>query len=110
VSPQPVTPRFASEEIEEPVFASTVRREYVEVPVCSQPAFDEPTDHEPVYHQASNIIATAATEGFEISEQSESVAVAVAEPMPEHEVLVEQDHRQNEENLDIPAFLRRGGL
>src|SRR5271155_4208606 len=40
VSSQPVTPRFASEEIEEPVFASAVRREYVEVPVCSQPMYD----------------------------------------------------------------------
>src|SRR5277367_5174915 len=52
VSPQPLTPRFASEEIEEPVFVSAVRREYIEEPL---PVFEEPTDHEPVYHQASNI-------------------------------------------------------
>jgi hypothetical protein len=34
------------------------------------------------------------------------VAVAVAEPEP----LADQDHKESEENLDIPAFLRRGGL
>jgi cell division protein FtsZ len=104
VTPQPVTPRFASEEIEEPVFASAVRREYIEEPM---PVFEEPTDHEPVYHQASSIIASATAESFEISERSEPMAVvAVAEP----ESLVDQDHKENEENLDIPAFLRRGGL
>jgi len=109
VSSQPVTPCFASEEIEEPVFASAVRREYVEVPVCSQPVYDDPADHEAVYHQASSIIASAAAESYEISESSEPLAVAVAEPISEHETL-EQEHDQNEENLDIPAFLRRGGL
>jgi cell division protein FtsZ len=103
VSPQPAAPRFASEEIEEPVFVSGVRREYIEELL---PVVEEPTDHEPVYHQASSIIASAAAESFEISEHSEPVAVAVAEPEP----LADQDHKESEENLDIPAFLRRGGL
>jgi len=110
VSPQPLTPRFASEEIEEPVFISAVLREYVEVPACSQPVFDDPADHEPVYHHASNIIASAAAESFEIADLSEPIAVAVAEPTPGPDTFVEPDHQENGENLDIPAFLRRGGL
>ncbi|HEX3472790.1 MAG TPA: hypothetical protein VHT28_16535, partial [Silvibacterium sp.] len=111
----PIMPRFASEEAEEPVFisaaASAVRRENVEVPAFAEPiasesVYEGPGDREPVYHHASNIIASAAAESFE-----EPVAVAVAEPVAQPEVFIEHGHnRNNEENLDIPAFLRRGAL
>ena len=111
---QPITPRFASEEVEEPVFASgaasATRREYVEVPVFSEPvasesAYENPADREAVYYHASNIIASAAAESFE-----EPVAVAIAEPVDQAEVFEHGHNQHNEENLDIPAFLRRGAL
>ena len=111
---QPITPRFASEEVEEPVFASAVasaiRREYVEMPVFSEPvasesAYEDPADREAVYYHASNIIASAAAESFE-----EPVAVAIAEPVDQAEVFEHGHNQHNEENLDIPAFLRRGAL
>jgi cell division protein FtsZ len=114
VSPQPVTPRFASEEAEEPVFASTARRDFAEVSICAdlapEPAYEEPVESEPVYVQASNLIASAGVDPFETPVSYERIAVAVAEPVGEPEMFVEQDHHQNGDNLDIPAFLRRGGL
>jgi len=107
ITTQPVRPRFASEEFEEPVLVTTPRRAFVEVPVepepqpvYSQPAFEEPATREP---------AAAAPDHFEADAHDE-IAVAVAEPPAHPETVVTEDHSQNGENLDIPAFLRRGGF
>ena len=106
ITPQPIRPRFASEEFEEPTPA---RRVFVEVPAFAE-AEAEPVAEEPVYqpaHSASN--ATTAADSFDAPSHDE-VAVAVAEPPAHPETIVADNHDQNGDNLDIPAFLRRGGL
>jgi cell division protein FtsZ len=47
----PVRPRFASEEIDEPVVVTTTRRAFVEIPNCPEPGqvLEEPAGREPVY-------------------------------------------------------------
>jgi cell division protein FtsZ len=89
VTARPATPRFASEEVdEEPVFATTARREVVR-------------DEEPAYAAVAPVESVAAP-----------VAVAVAEPVVEPMIdeFAEVHHDENGESLDIPAYLRRGGL
>jgi cell division protein FtsZ len=93
VSARPVTPRFASEETDdEPAFATAARREPVRM-------------EEPVFESFSAVMEETAPEA----------AVAVAEPaiQPEPflpEAFLEDHHDENGESLDIPAYLRRGGL
>jgi cell division protein FtsZ len=92
MSKRPVTPKFASEEEdEEPVFVSVVRREAAAA--------------EPVFGAA---IAMKESGPDSIADrQNEPVAVANGVPEP---VVVSALHEEHGENLDIPAFMRRGGL
>jgi len=101
ISAQPVRPRFASEEAEEPAFVSSSRRTFVEVPAEPEP--------QPVYEEAAEPVAVAV-DSFEVAVSHEEVAVAVAEPLDHPETVVSGDHTQEGDNLDIPAFLRRGGF
>jgi len=90
VSARPAAPRFASEESDdEPVFATVARREAIR-------------EEEPAAAVESGSAGMAA-------EKSEPpAAVAVAEPVADEFAEVHQD--ENGESLDIPAYLRRGGL
>jgi cell division protein FtsZ len=123
LAPQPFVPRFASEEEVPdpdplPIIVSTsrvrvagpTRPEFVEASELAgdvPPVLHDPAVPEPVYHQPSNILASAAADPFATSG---SVAVAEDEQVAHPETIVDPDHHQNGENLDIPAFLRRGGL
>jgi cell division protein FtsZ len=92
MSARPVTPKFASEEEmeEEPVFVSAGRRGAAEA--------------EPVIAPAGN-----ASDTF-TEAQEETAAVAVAETAPEPVVFAAAHEQEHGENLDIPAFMRRGSL
>jgi cell division protein FtsZ len=92
MSARPVTPKFASEEEmeEEPVFVSAGRRGAAEA--------------EPVIAPAGNASDTFA------EAQEETAAVAVAETAPEPVVFAAAHEQEHGENLDIPAFMRRGSL
>ena len=90
---RPAKPRFASEVYDEEPARSSTHVEPVFDPVFeqqaenhAQPFPSEPDTREPV-----------------------PVAVAVAEPAPQPATFQEQDEDENGQNLDIPAFLRRGG-
>ena len=92
---RPAAPRFASEEEidEDPVFVSVVRRETVE----NEAIFE-------LVHEAAGD-ASGSVAGVPLVEngvQVEPAAVAVAD------VVSHED--EDGENLDIPAFMRRGGL
>jgi cell division protein FtsZ len=109
VSAPPITPRFASEEEDEarnqgmepePVFVSVTRRE-IEI---HETVYEEQRHQEPNHHDVARD-EFASTETYM---QTEPVTVAVAESVSSPEAFGEPD--QNVENLDIPAFLRRGGL
>ena len=97
-------PRFASEDFEDPTPSVPARRVFVEVPAYSEPE-QQPIEAEPVYQPAH-----AAADSFEAQLPLEEVAVAVAEPPAHPETILADNHEQNGDNLDIPAFLRRGGL
>jgi cell division protein FtsZ len=90
IETRPATPRFASEdEDEETVFVPVSAREVIS-------AFTEaemvPVSVEPAHEEAV------------------AVASAVAEPPVQAELLNEVHEDENGQNLDIPAYLRRGGL
>jgi cell division protein FtsZ len=95
VSARPVTPRFASEEADdEPAFA----------PSMSTAARRETVREE----EAAGFEAGAPAIAAEKAAPPEA-AVAVAEPVVEPDQF--EDHQdENGESLDIPAYLRRGGL
>jgi len=97
-----VRPRFASEEFEDPMPSVAARRVFVEVPVYSEP--EPQVEAEPAYQPSH------AAESFEAPMEEVAVAVAVAEPPAHPETVIADNHEQNGDNLDIPAFLRRGGL
>jgi cell division protein FtsZ len=109
VSARPATPRFASEEEDEPVFVTTAHRE-------AMPRSDEYVLDEPIFEPAHAVSANTAPEVFpeesaySAVEVSESIAVAVDEPQPPVEQFEETHQDENGQNLDIPAFLRRGAL
>jgi cell division protein FtsZ len=84
------TPRFMSEEEEAP------RRPMISIPV--HPAASMPVP-EPVYVPEP-----------EMAPEPEPVAVAVAEPALQNDIFGQMHEDQPGENLDIPAFMRRGGL
>jgi cell division protein FtsZ len=104
IAAQPVRPRFASEDFDDPTPSVAARRVFVEVPAYSEPE-PQPVETEPVYQPAHS---TVAADSFEAP--LEEVAVAVAEPPAHPETIVADNHEQSGDNLDIPAFLRRGGL
>jgi cell division protein FtsZ len=84
VTARPVTPKFASEEDDEPAFTPALRREAVMA--------EEPVIPAPVVEAAEP-----------------PAAVAVAEPTVEQNMF--EDHEdENGESLEIPAYLRRGSL
>lgn len=90
----PATPRFASEEEDdEPVFVPVSNRELVS-------AFAEP---EPA--AAHNPIEVQTFEPEPVM-----VSAAVAEQPAQPQIFAETHEDENGENLDIPAFLRRGSL
>jgi cell division protein FtsZ len=90
VSARPASPRFASEEADdEPAFATVARR-------------DMAREEEP----AAPIESVSA--GMAVEKSDPPAAVAVAEPVVDEYAEVHQD--ENGESLDIPAYLRRGGL
>jgi cell division protein FtsZ len=93
VSARPVTPRFASEEMDdEPAFVTSSRREVVRE---EEPAFE-----------ASLIESAPRGHVAEVHAAEPTIAVAepiVQDPFADH-------HDENGESLDIPAYLRRGGL
>ena len=97
VSVRPATPRFASEELEdEPVFTTTSSAR-------QQMAHDDETSFETV--------AVSEQKSVAVEEAAPETAVAVAEPVPQQDsFLLEEHHDENGESLDIPAYLRRGGL
>jgi cell division protein FtsZ len=84
------TPRFMSEEEEAP------RRPIISIPV--HPAASMPVP-EPVYVPEP-----------EMTPEAEPVAVAVAESVPQNDIFGQMREDEPGENLDIPAFMRRGGL
>jgi cell division protein FtsZ len=98
------TPRFMSED-EDPEpprrvipvsampVASPAPAPVVAVPVATVPV------HEPVYAPEPQRVA-----------EPEPVAVAVAEPVQQSDVFGQVHEEEQGENLDIPAFMRRGGL
>ena len=96
VEARPVKPKFASEDEmdEEPVCVSVVRHEVV--------------DADPVF--GTVIALDKATGTVEVSVQPEPAAIAVAEVTPVATAVVVPHEEEPGENLDIPAFMRRGGL
>jgi cell division protein FtsZ len=108
VSARPAAARFASEE-EEPIFASAASHRE---PLSRRETHRESDTEEPIFESAP---AVAVPESF--PEQAvfsiaveETVAVAVAEAEPQPAAFEETHQDENGESLDIPAFLRRGGL
>jgi cell division protein FtsZ len=97
-SDAPQTPRFMSE-LDEEV-------EYKPIPVASKVIAAAPVIvHEPVHVADPEPVAA-----FELVPVAEPVAVAVAEPMRQADVFGQAIAEEEGENLDIPAFMRRGGL
>jgi cell division protein FtsZ len=96
VGARPARPKFASEDEmeEEPVCVSVVRHEAV--------------DADPVF--GTVIALDKATGSVEVSVQPEPAAIAVAGVTPVATTVVVQHEEEPAENLDIPAFMRRGGL
>jgi cell division protein FtsZ len=93
IETRPPTPRFASEEEDEEVFVPVSAREVIS-------AFTEA--------EAAPVKAEAVREEPVFAAEPAAVASAVAEPPAP--VIGEVHEDENGENLDIPAFLRRGGL
>ena len=111
-STESARPRFASEELEEPVFASAgTRRPFAEAVGAPEPQAAAEINHEddPVY-QASFTSNGTAVEAYDSPAALEEISVAIAAGPLHPETMLADSHRQNAENLDIPAFMRRGGL
>ena len=96
------TPRFMSEDEDPepprrviPVSAVPVASS---APVVAVPVVAVPVQ-EPVYAPEPERIA-----------EPEPVAVAVAEPVRQNDIFGQVQEEEQGENLDIPAFMRRGGL
>ncbi|MBX6359966.1 cell division protein FtsZ [Pseudacidobacterium ailaaui] len=86
---QPSAPRFMSEEEEEPEVRQSVAPA---IPLSS------------VAPEAPGVAETG------IEQRSEPIAVAVAAPSSPREVFFEPRGEEQGDELDIPAFMRRGGL
>src|SRR5579875_3409370 len=97
----PRRPRFASEEEEEVGPLTTAgSRAQVEEPVYA-------ASFEPASAPAVNPSAEQYTQPLP---HLESVAVALEDAVPPPTILSAPQEEENAENLDIPAFMRRGGL
>ena len=108
---QSARPRFAGEEVEDPFFASTPRRALVEMVEESEPqAVGGIKREDETAYPASLANRGAAVDSYDSPAAVEEVAVAVAEPPVHPETILADSHNQDGDNLDIPAFLRRGGL
>jgi cell division protein FtsZ len=96
VQARPAKPKFASEEEldEEPICVSVLRHEVMDV--------------DPIFGTA--IAANHATGAVEATAPAQPAAVAVAEAAPEPATVIVTREEEQGENLDIPAFMRRGGL
>ena len=93
------TPRFMSEaEDEEPRTYIPVSTAKSSIPITSQSAVSAQVP-EPVYAPEPELVA-----------EPEPVAVAIAEPVPQTDIFGHAHEEEPGENLDIPAFMRRGGL
>jgi cell division protein FtsZ len=91
MSLRPATPKFASEEDdEEPAFVSVVRRAAAEA--------------EPVFGTVN------APKGNAEVQAEPPMAIAVADTASEPVVFTAAHQEEHGENLDIPAFMRRGSL
>jgi cell division protein FtsZ len=101
MSTRPPTPKFASEEEleDEPAIISVVRREAV----ADEPLYEDA-------HPTSVTVGSTTASLVENSGQQELVAVAVAEAAPQQTSFIDPLTEEHGENLDIPAFMRRGGL
>jgi len=106
---RPATPRFASEEEDEAEFVApaprTVQHPQVLVPVSTREmvsAFRGPEEE-------GNHQEAAASE--EREPMGGGVAVAAVTAEPEMQAPAQPDYEEDaSDNLDIPAFLRKGGL
>ena len=98
----PSRPRFASEEEEktEPVIA---RR--------ANAAAEEPI-YVPTFEAPAEPVVSAPAESYaQVAPAAEPAAVAVEDAVPPPTILsAPLEEEENGENLDIPAFMRRGGL
>jgi cell division protein FtsZ len=92
VEARPETPRFMSEVQED---------ERMSIPVASVPVHISTHAPTPEPVQVSEPEPVAAPE---------PVAVAVAEPAPQTDIFGQIHEEEPGDNLDIPAFMRRGGL
>jgi cell division protein FtsZ len=94
----PAKPKFASEEEsdEEPISFPQTRREAAEP--------------EPVFVEARGAVKEAEPEAVAEAPAPVQAAVAVAEAAPPTVLLSAAHEEDHTENLDIPAFMRRGGL
>ncbi len=101
IESRPTTPRFASEENDEVIAVAAP----VLVPVSSRElvtAFSSPEEPaEPVSHNASEEEFETAAVALAVAEEKQPEIYAAAHPA------FEEDPG---ENLDIPAFMRKGGL
>jgi len=100
---QPVRPKFASEEEEE--------MEMEPAPAAHrQRAVEEPA-FVPAFEAAPEPVAKISVESHAQAAPAEPIsAVAVEEPVAPPAILSASHEEDEAENLDIPAFMRRGGL
>jgi cell division protein FtsZ len=114
IETRPPTPRFASEEDEVFAETATATQPQVLIPVTAREFVSAFRVHEPVHEPAFGDQASAP--GMAASENDTEpalVSVAVAEAadqagdcVPTHPAFIEEPS----ENLDIPAFMRKGTL
>lgn len=100
VEPRVETPRFMSEVGEE--------EERFMVPVAAAPVHTAPV-HAVQAHTVAAPEPVITVEPEPVI-APEPVAVAVAEPVQQADIFGQSHENEHDENLDIPAFMRRGGL
>jgi cell division protein FtsZ len=98
---KPAPPKFASEEEEEELVPIAVRQESVK---------QEPKRVSEFEAAAEPVSAATAESYVAVAAPKEPAAVAVAESVPPPAILSPAHEEESGENLDIPAFMRRGGL
>ncbi|HUY82166.1 MAG TPA: cell division protein FtsZ [Acidobacteriaceae bacterium] len=99
----PARPRFASEE-EEEAEAEQITVTYQE-PVIEEPAY------EPTFEASPEPgVSTLAENYAQAAIPEPPAAVAVEDTVPPPTILSVPHEDENGENLDIPAFMRRGGI
>jgi hypothetical protein len=106
IESRPAMPRFASEVFEEQQTEVTPRREYAPI-IAAEPALEE--------HAApmENHSALQFDEPEAFSSEPDPVSVIVTEApnhLEEPGIFADPHQDENAENLDIPAFMRRGGI